>query len=84
MYNEILTWIAMVEIPVFATVFRLITKNKREYDNTQTCLKDSFNDFKLHVARNYVAINYLKDVENRLTNHLLRIEKKLDETRRAR
>jgi hypothetical protein len=35
-------------------------------------------DFKLDVARNYASIAYLKDVENRLTSHLLRIEAKLD------
>lgn len=35
-------------------------------------------DFKLDVARNYASIAYLKDVENRLTAHLLRIEAKLD------
>ena len=41
-------------------------------------------DFKIHVARNYVSINYLKDVENRLTEHLLRIEKKIDDAGRGR
>jgi hypothetical protein len=35
-------------------------------------------DFKLDIARNYASIAYLKDVENRLTAHLLRIEAKLD------
>ncbi|MCZ8312037.1 MAG: hypothetical protein O9320_14425 [Magnetospirillum sp.] len=34
-------------------------------------------DFKLEIARNYASIAYLKDVENRLTAHLLRIEAKL-------
>ena len=34
-------------------------------------------EFKLEVARGYASIGYLKDVENRLTAHLLRIEAKL-------
>jgi len=40
-------------------------------------LAGRFADFKLDVARNYASIAYLKDVENRLTSHLLRIEAKL-------
>ena len=43
-------------------------------------LAGRFADFKLDVARNYASIAYLKDVENRLTSHLLRIEAKLDAT----
>lgn len=89
MFNELTNWIAMVEIPIFAALFRWVGKNKQEAENGISgltkahnqhisVLKDSIADFKLHVARNYVSVTYLKDVENRLTNHLLRIEKKLD------
>lgn len=89
MTNEFITWATMIEVPVFAALFRLIIKNKREIDNNvlihkQLCdeaialVKDALAEFKLHVARNYVSTTYLKDVESRLTNHLLRIEKKLD------
>lgn len=89
MLNEITNWIAMVELPVFAALFRLVNRNKKDADEAikdlksahdihVSNLKDSLSDFKLHVARNYVSVNYLKDVENRLTDHLLRIEKKLD------
>ena len=35
-------------------------------------------EFKLDVARGYASVGLLKDVENRLTAHLLRIEAKLD------
>ena len=59
MFNELFNWLAMIELPVFAALFRMI-------------------------ARNYVSTNYLKDVENRLTNHLLRIEKKLDDVGRGK
>lgn len=90
MTNELMTWATMIEVPVFAALFRLIIKNKRESDGAFIShrqqsnenvglVKDSLAEFKLHVARNYASVNYLKDVENRLTNHLLRIEKKLDQ-----
>lgn len=35
--------------------------------------------YKLDVAKQYASIAYLKDVERRLTSHLVRIENKLDE-----
>ncbi len=89
MFNELTNWIAMVELPIFAALFRTVNRNKKEadveiehlkdaHDAHVSNLKDALSDFKLHVARNYVSVNYLKDVENRLTDHLLRIEKKLD------
>ncbi len=58
----------------------MIIKQRREFedcllelrghtDNRVDIGKEALADFKLHVARNYVSTNYLKDVENRLTNH---------------
>lgn len=35
--------------------------------------------FKLEVARTYVPLSLIRDVDQRLTQHLLRIEEKLDE-----
>jgi hypothetical protein len=43
-------------------------------------LREALAAFKLKVARGYASIGYLKDVENRLTAHLFRIEAKLDHT----
>ena len=34
--------------------------------------------YKLEVAKSYATTGYLKDVEQRLTEHLVRIEGKLD------
>lgn len=93
MFNEITTWAAMVELPIFVTLFRMLARAKKEIDGEMMQMKDlhehnhssvreALSDFKLHVARNYVSVNYLKDVETRLTDHLLRIEKKLDEVGR--
>lgn len=39
--------------------------------------------YKLDVAKNYATTGYLKDVEHRLTEHLVRIEGKLDGVQRA-
>jgi hypothetical protein len=41
-------------------------------------MREGLADYKLEVAKNYVSIAYLKDVERRLTDHLLRIDAKLD------
>lgn len=95
MFSELTTWMAMVEVPLFATLFRLLAKTKKDIDGELLLLKDNHGqhhaavrealaEFKLHVAKNYVPVTYLKDVETRLTDHLLRIEKKLDETGRGR
>lgn len=93
MFNDVNTWVAMAGAPIIVSLFRILAKVKREIDsdisqlkNTHerdnVVLREALSDFKLHVARNYVSVNYLKDVESRLTNHLLRIEKKLDEVGR--
>ena len=93
MFNEITIWLSMVELPVFAALFRMLTRNKKDcdaqleqaktiFEHQMSEEKQALADFKLYVARNYVSVSYLKDVENRLTGHLLRIEKKLDEVGR--
>ncbi len=90
---DLMTWATMIEVPLFAALFRLIGKNRCELDQSLAAygrlsseaselLKDALAEFKLHVARNYVSVTYLKDVESRLTNHLLRIEQKLDDAGR--
>ncbi len=72
---SIFEWVTLIEVPIFVAIFKMIFKEKAERQS----IKDALADFKLHVARNYVSITYLKDIESRLTNHLLRIEQKLDE-----
>ena len=41
-------------------------------------LNDKLALYKLEVAQRYASVTYLKDVETRLTNYLIRIERKLD------
>lgn len=86
-------WVTAIEIPVISVVFWLIWRLRQTQERQDTemrlaldrALSDARSNlaaFKLEVAKSYVSIPYLKDVERRLTHHLLRIEVKLD-TRRA-
>jgi phage shock protein A len=88
-----LLWVTAVEVPVLGALFWLVWRNRRDTDDrleeTQrradiavSQSREALAAFKLEVARSYASISTLKDVEARLTAHLLRIETKLDETRR--
>ena len=74
MFNELFNWLAMIELPVFAALFRMIAKQRREMEEY------------LLESQNHTdgRVDLCKDVENRLTNHLLRIEKKLDDVGRGK
>ncbi len=95
MTGEFFNWVTMIEVPLFLCLFRMISKNRTRFEEDIVDIKGSqehkisicreaLSDFKIHVARNYVSNTYLKDVENRLTEHLLRIEKKLDNSGKKR
>lgn len=45
--------------------------------------REDLSAFKMEVARTYVPLSLIRDVDNRLTTHLIRIEQKLDEATRA-
>lgn len=45
--------------------------------------RDELSAFKVEVARTYVPLSLIRDVDQRLTSHLLRIEEKLDEVSSA-
>ena len=86
---DVLSWIVFVEVPAF---FALVLYVIRVSKNLHLCLEEDrallankyqiLNEklalYKLEVAQRYASVAYLKDVEARLTNHLIRIEKKLD------
>ena len=78
MLSDIFNWITMIEIPVFASLFSLVFRQRKDAENAIGICREALSEFKVHVARNYVSAATLKDVENRLTAYLLRIEKKLD------
>jgi hypothetical protein len=82
-------WIAVVEVPVLAGLVymiwhvrkdmeRCVAAHRDSTDDALVALRDRLADHRLEVARSYASIAHLKDVEQRLTDHLLRIEHKLD------
>ena len=82
-------WISAVELPVVGCLFWLIHHGRREserallrvYREIQGNLSmvlDNLAQSKLEVARLYATIADLKDVEKRLTDHLLRVETRLN------
>jgi len=88
---DLIWWITAVELPVLAGLFWLLwrTRNdadsaldeaRRDFETGLSLVRDKLSAFKLEVAKSYASISYLKEVERRLTHHLLRIEDKLDRT----
>ncbi len=82
-------WIGAVELPALAGLFWLIQRVRRDGEaeidgirrrvaDAAERLRDGLAAYKLEVAQTYASITYLKDVESRLTEHLVRIEAKLD------
>lgn len=81
-------WITAVEVPVLGCLFWMIHNGRREaergllkvYREIQSNLNvvlESLAQSKLEVARLYATIADLKDVEKRLSDHLLRLEARL-------
>jgi hypothetical protein len=81
-------WISVVEIPVFAGMFWIVRNNMSRLENSlkeqeekskheMISMIENISAFRVDVAMNYASMSYLKDVENRLTAHLLRIEEKI-------
>ncbi len=89
---DLIWWISGVELPALAGLFWLGWRNRRELETELSdarhesetglrWLRDSLSAYKLEVAKSYASIAYLKEVERRLTGHLVRIEDKLDSYR---
>ena len=81
-------WITVIEIPAFGCLFWMLQQGRREseaallklYREIQANLHvvlENLAQSKLEVARLYATIADLKDVEKRLTDHLLRLEARL-------
>lgn len=82
-------WITAVELPVMGGLFWLIARLRNDAEtaletlrtraeSAQAQVRESLAAYKLEVAKTYVSFATLKDVEQRLTDHLLRIENKLE------
>lgn len=86
-----LWWITVFDLPAMAGLFWLIWRTRQDngvaVDHLHALLtrrsdqlREALNAFKLEVAKTYASQTDLRDLEGRLTGHLLRIESKLDAT----
>jgi hypothetical protein len=88
---DLIWWISVVEMPALVGLFWLGWRTRRDTESSldearqkleaglaHSC--EQLSAFKLEVAKSYASIAYLKEVERRLTDHLVRIEDKLDRT----
>lgn len=62
-------WITALELPILAGLFIRIEKLKEDLART-----------KLAIAQSYASRVHVRELEERITSHLLRIERKLDAT----
>lgn len=85
---DLMWWLSAVELPALGGLFwltqhqrdrqdQIIQQMQAEHRAAITATRAALSDFKLEAAQRYASIGYLKDVETRLTEHLLRIEAKL-------
>jgi hypothetical protein len=68
-FETAMWWISVVELPALVALFALVWTLTRE-----------LSAFGLDVARTYAPAAQVRELELRLTAHLLRIEAKLDAT----
>ncbi len=84
-------WITAFDLPAMAGLLLLIWRTRQDcgkavedlqsnLDHRSDQLRDALNAFKLEVAKTYASHTDLRELESRLTAHLLRIESKLDAT----
>ena len=82
-------WVTAVELPAMGGLALLLWRAHQESDRRMDELehrldvgmgqsREALSAYKLEVAKSYVTTSTLKDVESRLTEHLVRIEAKLD------
>lgn len=87
---DFMWWLTAVQLPVLAGLFRLVQQGRARTEAVERTtaerlggLREELAAYKLDVARTYASLAYLKEVETRLTDHLVRIEAKLDRAARA-
>jgi hypothetical protein len=78
--SDLSWWITAIEIPVLSSLFWLCWRNKNEVDRSLLLVRKELMEFRIEVAKSYAQASDVKELEARLTSHLLRIEAKLDTT----
>lgn len=87
--SHMIWWITIIDIPVMVGFLSLIWRHKKDADQEfdrlhklletrHSQLRESLASYKLEVAKTYSTQNEMKILEQRLVDHLLRIEGKLD------
>ena len=82
-------WITAVEAPIVAALFWMIhglrkdlheriDRSEQRKEEAVDRTREDLSEFKLEVARSYVPQALIRDVDRRLSAHMLRIEVKLD------
>lgn len=82
-------WIVAVVMPLVGALAVLVWRYRSDTDDkldemghridfAGAQLREALAFYKLEVAKSYATVGTLKDVERRLTEHLIRIEAKLD------
>ena len=91
---EPLWWVTAVEIPVVIALFWMIHGMRRDVQDriergdardseAVARTRDELAEFRIEVARTYVPLSLIRDVDRRLSEHLLRIEQKLEQVQRT-
>lgn len=78
--RTILWWVVAVDLPLATAFLALLNRTRREFEQTLQQINAAIHEHKLEVARSYAPLNHVRDLEQRLVAHLLRIESKLDNT----
>jgi len=87
-------WVTAVEAPIVAALFWMIhglrrdthdriDRGDRRDSDALTRTRDELAQFKVEVARTYVPLSLIRDLDRRISDHLIRIEEKLEEVSRA-
>ncbi len=82
-------WIRVIELPILAGLFKLMWDIKKDliarierielrHAETTAQIRDELATFKLEVARGYVPIQMMRELDRRISLQLMRIEEKLD------
>jgi len=87
-------WITAVEAPIVGALFWMIHGLRRDLQDridrsdlreteAVSRTREDLAEFKLEVARTYVPLSLIRDVDRRLSAQLLRIEEKLEAVSRG-
>lgn len=67
-------FLSVIVVPIVSAMAWYILRLQNKVD----AVNDSLKDLRVHVAEKYATNLYIKEVEDRITAHLIRIERKLD------